>query len=107
MEDQRRIELRDNRTKSRYEIRVDGELAGFVKYRDEGDRQVFLETQVDPLHRGEGLGQQLAEASLRGARAQGRKVEPRCEFIADYIGRHPQHRDLLAGSSDKDPLPTA
>jgi predicted GNAT family acetyltransferase len=99
------ITVKDNPAECRYEIRVEGELAGFAKYRVEGHRLVFFDTQVDPAHRGEGLGRQLAEAALKSTRDREMLVEARCEFIADYIREHPEHLDLLARSSDQDPRP--
>jgi predicted GNAT family acetyltransferase len=107
MPNRARTDVTDNHAESRYEIRVDGELAGFARYRVDGDRQVFLDTQVDPLHRGKGLGQRLAGAALQDVRANGRTVEARCEFIADYIREHPEHLDLVACSSDQAPRPVA
>ena len=35
------------------------------------------------------------EALPRPAR-EGLKVVPRCEFVAAYVERHPEYRDLLA-----------
>ena len=107
MPNRARTAVTDNLAKCRYEIRVDGQVAGFANYRVDGDRQVLFDTQVDPLHRGKGLGQRLADAALQDVRAQGRTVEARCEFIADYIREHPEHLDLVAGSTDQDPRPVA
>jgi predicted GNAT family acetyltransferase len=35
--------------------------------------------------------------TLDAARAEGLKVVPHCEFVAAYIERHPEYRDLLCG----------
>ncbi len=43
-----------------------------------------------------GFGSKLVRGVLDRIRAAGVKVVPRCEFVAAYIGRHPEHRDLLA-----------
>lgn len=93
---QLRPEIRDTPSESRYEIRVAGELAGFSRDRLVDDRVVLYDTQIDPTHRGRGLGQALAKAALEDVRAQGRALEPRCEFIAAYVREHPEHHDLVA-----------
>src|SRR2546427_805944 len=45
---------------SRYELHVDGRLAGFVRYRPHADHVEFLHTEVDPEFEGQGLGNRLA-----------------------------------------------
>lgn len=91
-----------NTSESRYDLLVDGELAGFARYHLEGERVVLFDTKIAPTHRGEGLGQQLAQAVLEDIRARGILVEPQCEFIAAYIHEHPEHHDLVAAATSKD-----
>jgi hypothetical protein len=38
----------------------------------------------------------LTEHALRYARQRGYKVVPSCPFVAVYIERHPEYRDVLA-----------
>ncbi len=45
---------------------------------------------------GQGVGSKLVRGVLDALRAEGAKVVPRCEFVAAYIARHPEYRDLLA-----------
>ena len=40
--------VRDNPEARRFEISVDGKLAGFAQYRLSGDRITFTHTEVDP-----------------------------------------------------------
>ena len=79
----------DNREKSRFEIRVDGRLAGFAEYRLRQYRVTFTHTEVDDDHEGEGLGSTLARAALDAAAEAGLAVHPACPFMAEYIRRHP------------------
>ena len=83
------VEVRDNPEESRYEIRSDGELAGFVTYQLHPDHITFVHTEIEPQYEGEGLGSQLARAVLGDARRRGLMVAPMCPFIAGYIRRHP------------------
>lgn len=90
------IEVTDQPEQSRYEIRVDGELAGFAEYTLHGDHVTFTHTEVDDAYEGQGLGSKLARAALDGARNAGLAVHPACPFIARYIKRHPHdYRDLV------------
>jgi len=78
----------DNREQSRFEIRVDGTLAGFSEYKLHGDHITFMHTEVDDAYEGEGLGAALSRYVLDAARDAGLAVFPACPFIARYIKRH-------------------
>ena len=70
---------------------------GLIRYRELAGRVLDLDhTFVPPALRGGGIASQLAEHALRYAREQGYRVIPSCPFVASFIERHPQHRDLLA-----------
>jgi predicted GNAT family acetyltransferase len=84
------VEVTDNRAKSRYEIFVGGELAGFATYRVADGAVVFLTTAVDSSHRGVGLGHRLIAHAVDDVRAQGREVVALCPFVAGYISPHPE-----------------
>jgi predicted GNAT family acetyltransferase len=88
-------ELVNNAELHRYELRIDGEVAGVVEYRFAGEgRIVLIHTEVDERFEGHGLGGRLAQGVLDDARAHGWQVVPRCPFIADYIRSHPDYADL-------------
>jgi len=88
-------ELVNDAEHHRYELRVDGEVAGFVEYRFAGDDRIVLtHTEVDERFEGHGIGSRLARGVLDDARAHGWQVVPRCPFIAEYIRRHPDYADL-------------
>lgn len=90
-------EVSDNPDGSRYEVRVDGALAGFAAYRRREGRIVFTHTEVDDAYAGQGLGGALARGALEDVRAAGDlQVVAQCPFIAAWIGRHPGYQDLLA-----------
>jgi predicted GNAT family acetyltransferase len=78
----------DERERSRYELRIGGELAGFTHYR-RGTRLIaFTHTQIDPRFQSRGLGGQLVRSALDDARAAGLGVLPFCPFVRGYIARH-------------------
>ncbi len=92
-------EVTDNPDRNRYEIREDGRLAGFSRYRDEEGVRVFMHTEIHPDFEGAGLGRVLAQEALEDVRRQGRRVAAECPFIASYIRDHPEVQDLLEGAS--------
>ena len=87
----------NNEAASRYEIHVDGQLAGFADYTTQPGVIAIPHTQVDPAYEGRGLGSRLARAALDDIRQQGMHVAPHCPFIATYIKRHPEYADLVEG----------
>jgi uncharacterized protein len=89
------IDIADNVEAGRFEIKVDGELAGFADYRLRAEKMVFTHTEIRDEFEGQGLGGKLAGAALDAARDTGLKVVPRCSFIAGYIKRHPEYADLI------------
>jgi uncharacterized protein len=89
------IEVTRNDELSRYEIRVDGAVVGFSDYRLRGDRQVFVHTEIDPAFRGRDLAATLVQEALDDARRNGRRVVPRCPYVAEFIDEHPEYADLV------------
>lgn len=90
--------VRDHPPAHRYEVIVDGQLAGVAVYERRPGRIVFVHTEVGQGFKGRGLAEQLARWALDDVRTRGdEKVIARCPFIAGFIGRHPEYADLLAG----------
>ena len=85
----------DNPEQSRYELRVAGELAGFLTYK-RGDEQISLiHTEVEPPFQGRGLATHLARFSLDDARKRGLAVLPFCPYVNSWIKKHPGYDDLV------------
>jgi predicted GNAT family acetyltransferase len=92
-----RTRVRHAADRSRYEIYVDGELAGVADYqRTDGDMFVFPHTEIDRARRGNGLAAELVRAALDDVRDAGGTVDPRCWYVAQFIDENPGYRDLLA-----------
>jgi predicted GNAT family acetyltransferase len=90
------VTVRDRPGELRYEIEVDGEVAGFINYRREPDVIEMVHTDVAPKWEGKGIGAALVEGALDDVRARGLRVRPYCPFVAKYIHRHPGYQDLVA-----------
>jgi len=93
------IDVRNNIAASRYEVVVDGSVAGFAAYRLHNDVVVFTHTEVDPDYEGRGLGSSLAKGALDDVRSQGGRIQPLCPFIAAYVKRHPEYQELVASDA--------
>ncbi|MEU7688955.1 N-acetyltransferase [Microbispora hainanensis] len=89
------VRVVDNPAASRYEIIVDGVVAGFAQYRLRDGAMVLPHTEVRGEFEGRGLGGALVGGALDAARAAGLRVVPLCSFVAWYIQRHPEYRDLV------------
>jgi predicted GNAT family acetyltransferase len=85
----------DNPSVGRFEIVVDGQVAGFAEYRRSGAVVSITHTVVDSNFEGRGLGSELARGALNAVRDEGSAVLPFCPFIRGYIQRHPDYLDLV------------
>ena len=88
-------QVKDNPALGRFEM-GSGDSTAFLEYRRAGDRIALLHTEVPEALSGQGVGSKLVRGVLEALRADGSKVVPRCEFVAAYVARHPEYRDLLA-----------
>ncbi|HEY4377867.1 MAG TPA: GNAT family N-acetyltransferase [Acidimicrobiales bacterium] len=92
------IEITDHHERSRYELAVDGQLAGFADYRRRPGVIDLVHTQIDPEFQGQGLAGKLIAYMLDSARAEGLVVEPSCPFVRKFLGDHPADRDLVSAA---------
>jgi predicted GNAT family acetyltransferase len=88
-------EVRDNAGEQRFELAEGGQIA-FAAYRLDGSTITFTHTIVPRELEGQGIGSRLVAAALDDARSQGRRVIAQCSFVAGFVDRHPEYRDLLA-----------
>jgi predicted GNAT family acetyltransferase len=93
--EQTKTEITDDRDRSRYELRLDGEVAVVADYQRHGKQLSFTHTGTDPRMRGRGLAGQLIEQALAEAKAAGDEVLPYCSFVSDYIRSHDEYLDLV------------
>lgn len=84
------VEVVDAAERSRFEILVDGSLAGFTEYQDRGDGLLsFPHTEIDPAYGGRGLGGTLVGRALAAVDERGQQILPFCPFVLKYLQRHP------------------
>ena len=90
-----RIEVADAPNRERYELSIDGEVAGFTAYRVRPGLIAFIHTEVDERFQGRGIGDQLIRFALEDARARGLAVLPFCPFVKSFIERHREFEVLV------------
>ena len=81
--------------RSRFEIRVEGEVAGFTEYRRRPQLIAFVHTLIDPRFEGQGHASELVRRALWEARSDGLSVLPFCPFVRAYIARHTEYLELV------------
>lgn len=79
----------------RFEVVVDGEVAGYAEFRDHEGRRSFAHTVVDPRFQGQGLAGRLVGHALDATREAGLTVEPLCSYVRTFLLEHPEHLDLV------------
>lgn len=73
-----------------------GQEAGLMTYVWAGqDRIIIDHTEVNPDHKGKGLGKQMVMKAVEFARAEGIKIVPLCPFAKSVFDKVPEIRDVL------------
>jgi len=89
------VQVQDNPGHHRFELLVDGELAGQAAYRVRDGLVVVTHSEVDPKFRGRGLANELARQTLDTLRERGERVVPACPFFAKYVSEHHEYDDIV------------
>ncbi|MBB5897441.1 GNAT family N-acetyltransferase [Kutzneria kofuensis] len=89
------------RKDNRYELWVDGKLAGLAAYADRDEQRVFHHTEVNHAYRGQGLSTVLIERALADAKASGKRIVPVCPAVAAYLGKHDGFADVTDPVTDE------
>ena len=89
------VQVADNPEQAQYEIRADGELAGFVQYHLRNGVIALVHTETDDRFRGQGLAGHLIQSTLDAARERHLSVLPYCPYARRWITEHPEYADLV------------
>lgn len=96
--------VRDDAAHRRYELDVAAGVA-FIDYVRDGRNVIMTHAEVPLALRGGGVGSALVQGALALVRERGEKLVPLCPFVARYVQRHPETRDLLARGGRPTDLP--
>jgi predicted GNAT family acetyltransferase len=89
------FQVTDNPERARFEVFLDGELAGFTQYHLVEGGIAFDHTQVYDRFEGRGVASALIRGALDEVRRRGLITLPFCQFVRGYIARHPDYVDLV------------
>lgn len=88
------INITHNTQAQRFETTVN-DHTGFISYQQRGDTLVYDHTIVPKELGGRGIGSALVKHALDYARENDKKVVPQCSFVATYIDKNPEYKDLV------------
>ncbi|WP_054815383.1 GNAT family N-acetyltransferase [Nocardia arizonensis] len=78
-------EVRNNTALERFEIYVDGAIAGYAEYQDTASERAFVHAEISPRHEGQGYGRALVEAALDDSRREGYGILPLCPMVKHFV----------------------
>ncbi|HZA11783.1 GNAT family N-acetyltransferase [Mycobacterium sp.] len=76
------------RGQDKFEIAVNGETVGLVKFVDRAQQRVFLHTEVADEYAGRGLASILVDEALKATRDEGLRVVAVCPMVAAFLDKH-------------------
>jgi hypothetical protein len=88
-------EVFDRPQQHRFEIVVDGQVAGSAQYELRPGEIMFTHTLIDETYEGKGLGSVLVRHALDATRERELAVLPLCPFVREWIVRHQDYLDLV------------
>ncbi len=86
--------LSDNTEKKQYEFHIDGHVPR-IEYIKAKDKIYLTHTEVPRGMEGKGIGAELVRQALEDIKKKGLTLVPLCPFVALYIKRHPEWRELV------------
>jgi predicted GNAT family acetyltransferase len=86
--------VRDNKAQNRFELDVEGAVA-FANYRLAPGAVIITHTETPRALRGRGIASELVQGALQLIRADRLNVIAGCDFVVDYLRKHPEFGDLV------------
>jgi len=90
------MDVRRNESRHRFEVETDGGIAVLEYSEPRPGVLDLLHTAVPRTARGAGVADALVRTALEFARDHGQKIIPACPYVASWLGRHPEYRELVA-----------
>ncbi|MEM6722712.1 MAG: GNAT family N-acetyltransferase [Bacteroidota bacterium] len=87
-------QLIDNTAAKQYEFHIGDQIAR-IEYIKAADRIFLTHTEVPQSLEGQGIGSAIIKAALEEVKANNWTLIPMCPFVAMYIKKHPEWKDLV------------
>ena len=88
------IKLIDNASAKQYELEVEG-LKPRIEYIKAQDKIYLTHTEVPKQLEGKGIASLLVKEVLKDIKEKNLTLVPLCPFVALYIKRHPEWKELV------------
>ncbi|MBF6099070.1 N-acetyltransferase [Nocardia cyriacigeorgica] len=88
-------EVRNNTALERFEIYVDGAIAGYAEYQDTNAERAFVHTEIYPQYEGQGYGRMLVETALNQTRADHLGALPMCPMVRHFVETRPEYLPMV------------
>lgn len=79
----------------RYEITIDGTVAGFAAFLDMDDQRVFHHTEVGEDFGGRGIAGEVVQHALEATRSEGKRIVPVCPYVAKFVTKSDEFTDAV------------
>jgi predicted GNAT family acetyltransferase len=89
------VKIKENKEKKRFEAEVENKLA-LIEYIRAEDKMYLTHTEVPSELEGKGIASSMAKQVLQQIKDEDLKLVPLCPFIASYVKRHPEWKEILA-----------
>ena len=87
-------QLIDNEAEKRYEFHIDGQIPR-IEYIKAKDKIYLTHTEIPRGLEGKGIGSSIVRQALDDIREKDLTLIPLCPFVAMFIKRHPEYKDLV------------
>lgn len=92
-----KIERKGDDQEGRFIILEEGEKAGYITYKKEGEDKIVIEhTVVEEEFGGRGLAKKLVMKTVDYARENDLKIVPVCSYVQHRFDKDEEIRDVLA-----------
>jgi predicted GNAT family acetyltransferase len=88
------MKIIDNKEAKRFEHHLEGKIA-FVDYILAKNKIFLTHTEVPQEFEGKGIASGMIKAVLQEVKARELTLVPMCPFVAAYIKRHPEWKELV------------
>lgn len=89
------VEVRKDEKARLFEALIDGQVVGDLAYETTGGHVSLTHSYVDEDQRHRGVASALTRYALEDLSKSEAKVGVYCGFVADYVERHPEWKDVV------------
>ena len=89
------VTVSENKEKKRFEVLIDDKIA-MIEYIRAQNKVYLTHTEVPTELEGKGIASSMVKQVLQQIKDEGLELVPLCPFVAAYLKRHPEWKEILA-----------